>query len=91
MEKVKIELECAKEAFELGRALETLVIAVKDAMKDGFQVGQDIPVIITAAITQLPPALDGLGKLPEEMKSTQEFANALYASLTPVIFGLLKK
>lgn len=89
-EKVKFELECSKEALELCRAVETLILSVKDAMKDGFQPGMDLPIIITSAITQLPAALQGIEKLPAEMKDTKEFANSVYCGLSSIVFSTLK-
>ena len=67
--KIKVESEVTKEAHELALAICNVVRAVKISMKDGFQAGSDLPMIITAAITQLPPAIDGLDKLGKKLKN----------------------
>ena len=90
MEKVTVELECAKETLELGQGLEKLVDAVREAMKDGWQTSQDLPMIVMAAVKDLGPAVQGLDQLSEEAKSAPEFANALYASLSKIVFKWVK-
>lgn len=92
MEKVKLEVEVAKEAYELGEGLSAMVLAVKDALKDGFQAGQDLPVVISAAVTKLVPAVEGLDKLDDEMKEdAKAFLDAFYLSLGKGVAELLKK
>lgn len=92
MEKVKLEVEVAKEAYELGEGLASMVLAVKDALKDGFQPGQDLPAVVTAAFTKLVPAVEGMDKLDDELKEdAKAFLDALYLSLGKGVAELLKK
>lgn len=91
MAKVKIELEVAKEAHELAQGLVEMVKAVKEAMKDGFQVGQDVPVIVSAAVQKLPAAIDGLDKLPEELKDAGSFAKAMVVAAADLVEVFVKK
>jgi len=53
MELKKLEVEVSKEAHELGEAIAKLVIATKEALKDGFQVGQDVPAVVMTAFASL--------------------------------------
>lgn len=91
MQKVKVELEVSKEAHELAQGLVEMVKVVKEAMKDGFQVGQDLPAIITAAIAKLPPAIEGLDKLPEELKDPGAFAKAMVVAASDLVEVFVKK
>lgn len=91
MEKVKIELECAKESYELGKGVQDLVEAIRVALSDGWNTSEDLPAIITAAVTKLAPAIQGADKVSEEAKETPEFVNAIYASLAPIVWSFVKK
>ena len=91
MAKVKVELEVAKEAHELVQGVVELVKAVKEAMKDGFQVGQDLPVIVAAAVQKLPPAIDGLDKLGDELKDPGSFAKAMVVGAADLVEVFVKK
>ena len=75
-EKLQVQVEVSKEAYELGQALVSLVKAVKVAVADGFQVGQDVPVIVMAAMAELPKGIEGIQKLGEESKDGAAFAAA---------------
>lgn len=66
--KVNVQLQLSKEAYELSKGLADLVVAIKACVADGWQPGQDIPVIISEVIGKLVPALAGTEKLPEEFK-----------------------
>lgn len=68
MEKVKVELELPKEVSELAAGLATFAVHAIKAVKDGFQPGQDLPVLLAAAIADLVPALNGVERLPAELK-----------------------
>jgi len=92
MELVKLEVEVSKEAHELGLALAKLTVAVKEALKDGFQVGQDVPAIVMTAFAELPKAIEGLDKLDDEAKaSPKAFALALALPIGDAVDAILKK
>lgn len=91
MQKVKVELEVAKEAHELVQGVIELIKAVKEAMKDGFQVGQDLPVIVAAAVQKLPPAIEGVDKLGEELKEPGAFAKAMVIGASDLVEVFVKK
>lgn len=85
MEKVKVEIELPKEAYELAKGLGLFAAAVKKAMADGWQVGSDIPVIISSAVTDLVPALNGIDKLDDEAKADPiGLGQAVIEGLKPV-------
>jgi len=66
MEKIKVEKEYPKEYYELLDGLKEVVKNSKQALKDGFQAGQDIPVIVTGSLAKLMTGLSGMEKLGDE-------------------------
>ncbi len=86
---VDVTVQVSKETYELSKGVAELTKAVKLALKDGFQVGQDIPPIITAAIQQLA-AIEGVELIDDEMKENPEaFAKAVALGLGEV-YGAVK-
>lgn len=69
METIKIEIEVPKEAQELFGGLVNIVKSIKMAMADGWDVGTDLPVVITQSLVELAPMIQGVDKLPEEFKA----------------------
>lgn len=67
MDRLDVKVKMPKEAYELEQGIVKFVAACKAALDDGFQPGQDLPVLLTAAIASLMPAIDGVHKLPEEV------------------------
>lgn len=68
MATIDVQVKVAKEAHELGVGLVAMTKAVKQALDDGWQTGEDMPAIVTAAVTQLAPAVQGLEKLDDEWR-----------------------
>ena len=66
--KQQISIEVSKETYELGQGLAKFVMAVKEATDDGFSYGDDIPDIISSAVGDLLPALDGVSDIGKEFK-----------------------
>lgn len=90
MEKVKVELECSKETYELGKGLADFIGAVKAALADGWQLGTDIPVVISAALSTLVPAVDGVTKVKDELlEDKKAFINAAVATGAAVMGAVL--
>lgn len=75
-DKMKVEVEVSKETYELGKGVAAFVEAVKASQKDGWQTGADVPAVITAAIADLVPAMDGMSKVKDEVADKVAFANA---------------
>lgn len=81
-----------KELFELGDGLGKFSLAVKKALEDGWQMGEDLPTILTAAMTTLIPAVQGMEKFGDEVGEDLEGSvKALVATLLPAIFQMIKK
>ena len=75
---IKVEADVSKEAYELMLGLAGVVSGVKRALDDGWQVGEDLPAILSAVMVNLVPALQGVQDLPAEaMSETPEFVAAL--------------
>lgn len=90
METVKIELEAAKETYELGKGLGNILDAVKHALEDGWQPGSDLPEIFAALVAELGTAVQGFEQIKDEVKDPQLFGNAVYSGLSPAIYNLVK-
>lgn len=74
---MEVQVQVAKEMHELMDGLSEVILATKQALADGFQPGQDLPAIVLAAINKLPPALEGMDKVKDELKlNPKEFVNA---------------
>ena len=85
-----VTVTVTKEAHELGEGLAKFVAVAKKCVEDGFQAGQDIPPLMASAIADLVPALEGANKVGAESANKQEFANAIYLSLSPIAFQFVK-
>ena len=79
MSTVEVKVQVGKEVYELGQGVAGFVTAVSQALKDGWQIGQDIPVVMSAALTQLVPALQGVEQIPAEYATSHK----------AVVFGAL--
>lgn len=91
METVKREIECAKETVELGEGLSEFIVAMKTALADGWQTGEDLPAIITAAMAHLAPAIQGAEKIGAETKDLDKFVNGIYVGLSPAVMSFIDK
>jgi hypothetical protein len=91
MAKVKLEVEVSKEAHELVQGLDKFVGALQDALKDGWQMGTDMPLLLSAAFTELVPAIQGCDQLGAEMAEDKKaFVNALGNGLSNIAFRFIK-
>lgn len=91
IQKIKVETEVTKETYELGQGIDNFIGALQTALKDGWQVGQDLPVVLTAAIGHLVPAMQGAEQIGAETKDVQAFANGVYLGLGQTAFRFVKK
>lgn len=71
MEMIKKEIEVPKEISELADGMANIVVDSYDAFKDGFQAGQDLPVILTSAVANLPVMVGGIDQLGDEWKNAK--------------------
>jgi hypothetical protein len=86
MEKLKYSVEVPKEIHEVGLALGAILKATGNALKDGFQPGEDIPVIVMAAVANLGAAVSGLDKVGDEFKALP--VEATTGLLLPILEGI---
>lgn len=67
MEYVEVPVKVSKEAYELGMALAKLVTDIRGCLKDGFQLGSDLPVVVTSFMSQeVAAGIQGLDKIGDE-------------------------
>lgn len=86
MQTVSVPVTVSKEAYELGQGVVKFVAALKGALSNGFQPGQDIPIVVAAAITELIPAMDGVQLMADELKTDQvAFASAFVLSAKDLV------
>ena len=85
-----VEVQVSKEAHELGEGLQKFVSSTRQALADGWQPGQDLPVVLASALEHLIPAIQGAEKIGAEAANKQAFANAVYLSLSPIAFDFVK-
>lgn len=62
-----IEVPEAVDAF--GEKLKNFCLALDKAIEDGWQMGQDLPVLMSAAITELVPAISQVKAAGEDLKA----------------------
>lgn len=68
MEKMTVQVEVAKEAYELGLVLALLVKKTREALKDGLGP-EDIPTLLSVFISkEFTEGVQGLDKLGAEVK-----------------------
>lgn len=85
METVEVTVKLPKETYELAKGLGAFGLVVKQALADGWQTGTDIPVIITSALIDLAPSIQGFDKIPDEASADPVgLGVALIEGLRPV-------
>lgn len=65
---MKVNVKVGKETYELEQGLVKFVRSCRLAMADGFQAGQDLPAMLTSALADLLPAIQGVEQLDDEAK-----------------------
>lgn len=91
MPKVKVEVEVSKEAHELAVGSKKVILGIKEALKDGWQPGQDLPVVLNAVLMDLVPAVQGVEKLGDEAKEdVGAFVSAFLVEAKDLAVKLLK-
>lgn len=63
---IDVQTKASKEAYELGQGVFKFLSDVQKALADGWQPGQDVPLILSAALADLVPAMQGVEKLGAE-------------------------
>lgn len=86
MAKLVKEIEVSKELHEAGEAISKLLIKIKEAGADGWQMGTDIPEIVLGSLTDLMTAVQGIDQADEEWREDPKAA--LNALIQPVLDSL---
>ena len=91
MSKIKIEVEVAKETYELGDAVASIVKSIADKKADGLSA-TEIATSLTENVGKIMTALDGSGKVKAEYaEDPEEFLNAVTLPITKSVAALLPK
>jgi len=91
MEYVTVTTQVAKESYELGEGVTKFVTAMKKALDDGWQAGEDLPPIMSSALSDLVPAFQGVEKIKDEPKTDPEaFSDACYLGMKKIPFLWVK-
>lgn len=89
MERVKVELEAMKESYELGKAVEQILGAIGEALKDGkWDWASDMPAVITGALISLPKAIEGADLVDDEFG--EDAMGVVNGMAIPVMAGVAK-
>lgn len=78
-------IEVSKETYELGEGLTKFIDSCFEALEDGWQYGDDLPDIISSAVSNLLPALDGASLISDERKKNPR---AFYTTISLMIVDI---
>jgi hypothetical protein len=82
----KVQVDVTKEGYELMQGVAKFVGALALALKDGWQMGSDLPVVVAATLGDLVPALQGVEKLPAEaVGETGPFAMGMLVGVADIV------
>lgn len=88
MAKIVVGIEVEKEIYECGQGLAKFVTAMRGALADGWQAGDDLPVAMSHALSDLIPALSGVNEIPGELlENKRAAAHAVALTLCDVLFS----
>ena len=89
MKVIKIEIEVAEGGHELSESLRQFVKDTRTALADGWQPGQDIPAILTAAFTRLVPAIRAVEKIgPEASENPRALTKGVANPVIDIVFDI---
>jgi len=74
MSRTSITTEVNTEAHLFGEALANFVGTIDKALEDGWQPGEDLPQILSAALTELAPQVSKFEALKGEFKTDTLYA-----------------
>ena len=87
----QVQVEVTEGSYDLGQGIARFVGAVKTALADGWQTGDDLPAIVTAAMTNLVPYVGALGNIGDEKdENAGAFLNA-WLLAGPAVYAELQK
>lgn len=87
--KLEVTKEVSKETYEFGIALGAMIKEIKKALSDGWQPGQDLPVIFGSIIGNMAELVQGVQAAQQEEKADPEaFVLACSLALAEVVNSL---
>lgn len=90
--KMKVEAEVSKEMYEAMFGLAKFGAAIKKALADGWDMSQDLSPIITSAMADVLPAIQGVDLIGDEWKEDPSaLVQAVILGAQPLVQELLKK
>jgi hypothetical protein len=89
--KQELKVVVEKETYELTQCLKAFVSAVQQAMADGWDTSKDLPVLMSAALTSLIPAINNATKIGENLAEDKEaFIKGLTLGVEDIALLFLK-
>jgi len=80
-----VSVNVSEATYDLGYGVANFVRATKNALDDGWQMGDDLPVVMTAALQHLVPAIQNIGDLSDEYQNEKaEFLAAVALSISGI-------
>lgn len=78
----------SKETYELGEALVSIVSAMNVALADGWQLGSDLPVAVTALLANIGEITEGIKSAKGEWEEDEA---AMIMAMTMTVSKLVKE
>ena len=89
---VEKNVKMSKNTLETIEGLSDFIIVCREALKDGFQYGDDIPDIVSSALSDLIPILDNLDDIASEFsEDPAAFAQAISYGVISLAKGVAWK
>ena len=86
---ITVQIECSKELTELGDGLAKFIKVLRREAADGIDF-TDIPAILSSAMADLVPALDGVENIKDELfQDRSSFINASSVSGAKIINAVI--
>ena len=86
MNTIDYTLKASKDSHEIGLAIKNCLVITAQQLKDGWQVGTDLPAILAGAFTGLISAIDGVQNVSGEFGEAPVISSI--AVLAPVAEGV---
>jgi len=87
--KIDVTKSVSKETYEMGLAVAAMIKGVKSALEDGWQPGQDLPVIFSSIIGNVAEMVQGVQAAQKEnAEDPAAFVTACSLALAEVISSL---
>lgn len=88
----EIKVMVSERGYNLGEGLKNFILAIKQSQDDGWQPGQDLPAILSAAIADLVPVLPNIQEIANEPSEDLEaFVTGLMIPVKEIGFIWYKK